>query len=70
MENELYMEEDIIVEEETAPKRSFTGLKIAAIGAAALGAGILLYKKVVKPKLEKRKAEKEEREECDFVVED
>lgn len=58
MEKKEYIENEEIVEpkEETAIEKTEDGKKIGAVGIAAIvGAGYLIYKKVVKPTITKIK---------------
>jgi hypothetical protein len=55
MENEIMFNEEAVAEVTTGSKKGLVGV---IIGAAAL-AGVVVYKKIVKPMIAKRKAQKE-----------
>ena len=58
MENEIMYEEEIMETEEVATSNTSKAVTFALIGAAIIGGGVLLHKKVVKPLIEKYKAKK------------
>ena len=67
MEENIITNEAVDTVEEIVATNSGNGLIYGVVGAAAMGAAIMLATKVVKPMIAKHKAKKEEEDEVIYI---